>query len=217
MHVPVHTSSIPCINRVIHAIAGKDLRVISFFDQLTHLRNYRQRSSGKRERERITNTKRRGIFLFLVGFRPTLDHDRVSRALSLLGRYLHGTIGVTSRGAPSCPARERLGPWSYDGRTTCFHSKVVATYQRSRGGYSGNKGVMVEGEGPWVGLRTCQYTRESQGSGPIRVRRPRRTDRSHTHAFLSSSASSLRPKVIYFYRATFDVSPSGLRISLSLS
>lgn len=97
-------------------------------------------------------------------------------------------------------------------RTTCFHSKVVATYQRSRGGYSGNKGVMVEGEGPWVGLRTCQYTRESQGSGPIRVRRPRRTDRSHTHAFLSSSASSLRPKVIYFYRATFDVSPSNLLV-----
>lgn len=55
MHVPVHTSSIPCINRVIHAIAGKDLRVISFFDQLTHLRNYRQRSSGKRERERENN------------------------------------------------------------------------------------------------------------------------------------------------------------------
>lgn len=35
----------------------------------------------------------------------------------------------------------------------------------------------MEGEGPWAGLplRTCQYIRESQGSGLIRVRRPRRT------------------------------------------
>lgn len=93
---------LPCTNRVTHD-CGK--RVISFFEQLTHLRNYRQRcGDGSR---RVENKKRRGIFLFLVGFRPTLDHDRVSRALSLLGRYLHDGRSVLRQGAPPRALLER--------------------------------------------------------------------------------------------------------------
>lgn len=56
-------------------------------------------------------------------------------------------------------------------------------------------------------------TRESQGSGPISVRRPR-TDRSHVRSPFFFSLLSLvsRPKVIYFYRTAFKD-----RISMSLS
>lgn len=151
----------------------KDVRVIFFFEQLNPpspiIMSQIDRFENK-ERERIRNFPRR--FSAYPWPWPRFS----SRALSPLLLLLPTRSVNYVKGRPLVPCSRKvrsmiLRAFPLEGR--CY------VRQRKKGRLFGEQGeVMVEG--PWVGLRTCRYTRQSQGSGPIRVRRPRRTDRSHT-------------------------------------
>lgn len=166
---------------------------------------------AKREREREGGRDKKRIFLFLLaGFRPTLDHDRVSRALSpLLGRlptrddrlrYVKGRPLVPcSRKVRSMILQRNVFRGPLQGRCSTRMNEAGAVIR-------GN----TRGRGPGWGFELANTHGRVKAPAQFEFVDLDGTDRSHTHAFLSSSTS--RPKVIYFYRATFDASPSNLLV-----